>query len=151
MTLTAYDLAQRYVGIKELAGGKDHPLIQWWLSLCGFSADSPDETAWCSAFVNGIAWELRLPRSKSAAARSWLSVGVPVTLWDAKVGNDIVVLKRGKEPQPGPDVIAAQGHVGLFAGLEGEFVLLVAGNQGDAVSVARFPRTSVLGVRRLST
>ena len=81
--MTAFDIAQRYVGIQELPGGKNHPLISWWLSLCGFELDSPDEIAWCSAFVNGIAWDLRLPRSKSAAARSWLTVGESVLLADA--------------------------------------------------------------------
>ena len=147
--ITAYELAQRYAGIKEFPGGRDHPLIQWWLSLCGFSIDSPDETPWCAAFVNGIAWELRLPRSKSAAARSWLSVGVPVPLDQAAVGFDVVVLKRGVGPQPGPERLDAPGHVGFYAGQEGDTILILGGNQGNAVSVARFRADSLLGVRRL--
>ena len=53
--ITLFELAQRYVGVGELKGGKDHPLIQWWLSLCGFGMESPDETPWCSAFANGMA------------------------------------------------------------------------------------------------
>jgi hypothetical protein len=36
MTITALDLAQRYIGIREIAGQKNHPLVSWWLSLCGF-------------------------------------------------------------------------------------------------------------------
>ena len=59
------------------------------------------------------------------------------------------MLSRGVGAQPGPDVIAAPGHVGFFAGLDGAHVLLLAGNQGDAVTVAPFDRTRVLGVRRL--
>lgn len=147
--MTAYDLATRYVGIRELGDGLDHPLIRWWLSLCGFGLAAADEIAWCSAFVNGITWELRLPRSKSAAARSWLLVGRPIPLEEAKAENDVVVLVRGSGAQPGPDVIAAPGHVGFFAGREGDRVFLLAGNQGNAVSVAGFPVDNILGVRRL--
>lgn len=148
--MTPFDLAQRYIGIKELPGGKDNPLIQWWLSLCGFSTDSPDEVPWCSAFVNGIAWELRLPRSKSAAARSWITVGVPIPIHEARPGNDIVILKRGEGDQPGPEVLAAPGHVGFFAGLYGPRVYVLGGNQGDAVTIAPYPVERILGIRRLA-
>ena len=150
MNTTAFSLAQRYVGIKELAGNKNHPLIQWWLALCGFSFDTPDETPWCSAFINGIAWMLRLPRSKSAAARSNLLVGRPIPLAEAKPEFDVVILKRGTGTQPGPEVTSgAPGHVGFFAGLEGEHVLILGGNQSDGVMIQRFPVADVLGVRRL--
>jgi hypothetical protein len=57
---------------------------------------------------------------------------------------------RGTGKQPGPDVTAAPGHVGLFAGLEGTHVLVLGGNQSNGVSVARFPVARVLGVRRLA-
>jgi len=151
--MTAFDLAQRYIGIHELAGaGRDHPLIQWWLSLCSLPMDSPDETPWCSAFVNGIAWELRLPRSKSAAARSWLAVGVPIPIGEARPGFDVVIFKRGDGPQPGPDVLQAPGHVAWFAGVDPQTdgVLALGGNQSDGVSVARFSSWSVLGFRRVA-
>lgn len=147
--MTAFDLAQRYVGVKELGAGADHPLIQWWLSLCGMGHDAVDEVAWCSAFANGIAWELRLPRSKSAAARSWLAVGRAVLLSEAWPASDVVILSRGGGGQPGADVIAAPGHVGFFAGTDGDKVLVLGGNQGDAVTVAPFDRERILGIRRL--
>jgi uncharacterized protein (TIGR02594 family) len=150
MIQSAFDLAQRYAGIKELAGtGQNHPLIQFWLTLCGFGPDTPDETPWCSAFVNGIAWELRLPRSKSALARSWLTVGVPVELKDARNRFDVVILQRGDGLQPGADVLNAPGHVGFFAGQTADTIHLLGGNQGDGVTVAGFPIARVLGVRRL--
>lgn len=137
--MNPYDLALRFIGIKELVT-LNHPLIQWWLSLCGFSLNTPDEVPWCSAFVNGIAWELRLPRSKSAAARSWLNVGIPVFMHDAHVG-DVVVLKRNDNP--------AQGHVGFFAGNEGSNVIVLGGNQHDSVCLSKFPQGDILGVRRI--
>ena len=147
--MTLFDLAQRYIGIAEMAGDKDHPLIQWWLSLCGFPTTTHDEVAWCSAFVNGMAWELRLPRSKSAAARSWLEVGLPLPLSQARVGFDVVILTRGSDPQPDASVIHAPGHVGVFAGLLGDRVQVLGGNQHNSVSLASFNDSAVLGVRRL--
>ena len=141
--MTAFDLAQRFVGeVKELPGGQQHPFIQWCHMLCGLGPDQPDETPWCSSFANAIAWMLRLPRSKSAAARSWLDVGEVVAgINFASVGNDVVILKRGTS--------TTQGHVGFYAGSDGATVSVLGGNQGDAVSIARFPLADVLGIRRL--
>lgn len=149
MIASPFELAQRYIGIREITGAEDHPLIRWWLSLC---ADWPkhDEVPWCSAFVNGMCWELRLPRSKDLRARSWLTVGKVIPLEQAKPGFDVVVLKRGQDQQPPPEVIDAPGHVGFFAGSDGVFVHLLGGNQGDQVSVARFDRNLILGIRRLA-
>lgn len=150
LDITAYQLALRYVGIHEIAGQKNHPLVQWWLSLCGFLLDAADEVPWCSAFVNGIAWELRLPRSKSAAARSWLRVGTPVMVSEAEPLFDVIVLARGNGEQPGADVIEAPGHVGFYAGRTGMDVLVLGGNQSDGVCIESFPSGRVLGVRRLA-
>jgi len=141
MTITPYGLAQRYVGIRELSGAQHHPIISFSLSLCGFSLDAPDEIPWCSAWVNFIAWELRLPRSKSAAARSWLTVGRPVNIAEAVADSDIVILSRGTNP--------AQGHVGFFAGWENGQVLVLGGNQQNSVSIEAFDATRILGIRRL--
>lgn len=138
MNITAYDLAQRFVGVKETPGATSTPVVLAMLQLDG---DWPKDDAvpWCSAFTNFIAWELRLPRSKSLAARSWLQVGRPIDLEHAMAENDIVVLERD-----------GGGHVAFFAGLEGENVLLLGGNQHDAVNVSPFPRSRVIGVRRLT-
>lgn len=148
MTRTALDLARRFIGVHEVEGVAANPLILAMLRL-DVKWPTGDEVAWCSAFVNYVAWLMDLPRSKSLAARSWLAIGDPVELPKAQPGFDICVLKRGKEPQPGPEVIQAAGHVGFFAGTVGRDVILVGGNQGDAVTEGRFPESSVIGVRRL--
>lgn len=144
--MTAFELAERYRGeIKELPGTAHHPLIQWWHSLCGMGFDAADEIPWCSSFVNGIAWELRLPRSKSAAARSWLGVGQAVALADARVGFDVAVLRRFVN---GIDN-GASGHVGFYAGHTDTHVFVLGGNQSNQITIAPFPTTDVLGVRRV--
>lgn len=147
--MTLYQFAQRFVGLREIAGPKNNGLVQWCHSLCGLDPETPDEVPWCSSWLNGMAWMLRLPRSKSAAARSWLTVGVPVPLEEARLG-DVVVFKRGAEPQPGPEVTSgAPGHVALYAARQGDFLYVLGGNQGNTVSVAPYPVKSVLGVRRI--
>lgn len=145
---SAYELAERWVGTKELPGGESNPFILGMLRLDS-SWPAEDAVPWCSAFANYIAWQLRLPRSKSLAARSWLMVGTPVERLEAEPGFDVVVLKRG-EPAPGPDVLTAPGHVGFYGGREDNYVLVLGGNQGDAVSLARFPASKILGIRRLA-
>lgn len=70
--INAYDLAQRFNGMNELPGTLDNPQILAMLRL-DTNVPEHDEVAWCSAFVNYIAWLLRLPRSKSLMARSWLT------------------------------------------------------------------------------
>jgi len=155
MDITLLSHGMRYVGISELSGKKNHPLISWWISLCGFDLDAADEIPWCSAFVNGMAWDLRLARSSSLAARSWLEVGRIIGLNEASPGWDIVVLKRGLDPQPGPDIIKAPGHVGIYAGtglspnVGVSSVSVLGGNQSNRVSVASFPLARILGIRRL--
>lgn len=150
MFVTAFEVAQRFVGVKETAGATSTPAVLAMLRLDDASVPN-DATPWCSAFINWIAWILRLPRSKSLAARSWLQVGRPIDLHDARAAFDVVIFSRGSGPQPGPNVIAAPGHVAFYAGMQDDrTVLVLGGNQGDAVSVAGFPVTSVIGVRRLS-
>lgn len=145
---SAFQVALRFTGLKEIPGDKDHPFILWCLTLCGLS--SGDETPWCSAFLNGICYILGLPRSGSAAARSWLKVGQVVYPADAVVGLDVVILSRGEGKQPGPEDVNAPGHVGLFAGMDGNKVKILGGNQSNMVSVESYPATQILGIRRLA-
>src|SRR4051812_10165603 len=100
-------IAERLIGVvNEIPGPQSNPFIVWALTTCGMSPAVADEVPWCSAFVNACCLLAGLPRSKSAAARSWLAVGTPVDAEFAAVG-DIVILQRGTGVQPGPEVTAA--------------------------------------------
>jgi uncharacterized protein (TIGR02594 family) len=138
MTLSAFDLAQRFIGVKELPGTASNPLVLAMLKLDD-AWPTDDAVPWCSAFVNFVCWLLRLPRSKSLAAKSWLAVGQAVELPLARVGVDVVVLDRD-----------GGGHVGFYAGTDGTTVMVLGGNQADGVNVAAFPASRVVGVRRLA-
>ena len=149
--LTPFNVALRFLGVAEAAGGASNPAVLAMLKL-----DAPrvhdDAVPWCSAFVNWTAWVAGYERSRSLRARSWLRAGEAVEdAADVRAG-DVVVLKRGRGPQPGPEVIAAPGHVGYVfeAPSRGAGkVRVLGGNQGDRVSVKAFPTGRVLGVRRL--
>ena len=124
--------------MKEVPGVKDNPFIVWCLSTCNL--DTHDETPWCSAFVNGICYILGITRSNSAWARSWLMYGEPIELENAEVGFDICIFQRGT---------GQQGHVGFYAGMKDEKIMILGGNQSDSVSVMLFGKEKLLGVRRL--
>ena len=148
LSVTPFDIAQRFVGVKEAPGEASNPQV---LAMLKLDAKWPkgDDVHWCSAFANYVCWLLRVPRSKSLRARSWLSVGRAIKLEHAKPGFDVVILKRGKGKQPGPENTTAPGHVGFYAGEHGMHVLVLGGNQKDAVNVQAYSRKLVLGVRRL--
>ena len=144
----AYDLAQRFTGIKEVGGNVDNPQIMAMLKLDN-DWPSEDEVPWCSTFANYICWLARLPRSKDLRARSWLNIGIGIQLDQAEPG-DIVIIKRGKGEQPGPENTTAQGHVGFYSGITGDLIEILGGNQSDTVKISRYPRSRLLGVRRLT-
>lgn len=147
MIITAYDLAQRFIGIKEIPGGQHNPHILAMLKLDN-SWPTGDEVPWCSAFTNYIAWLLRLPRSKNLQAQSWLQVGKAVKLEDASVGFDVVVFSRGTTQPVGPGLLPP-GHVGFYGGHSAAHVQTLGGNQSDSVSLAPYATSRLLGVRRL--
>jgi uncharacterized protein (TIGR02594 family) len=136
-------LAARFLGLKERPGKGSNPIILGMLQYAG-TWPTDDDVPWCSAFIWSIAYLLDLPRPHTAAlaARSWLAVGTPVALTNAVRGFDVVVLERGGSP--------TAGHVGLYHSHSSLTVSLLAGNQGDQVSVQAFDRARVLGVRRLA-
>jgi uncharacterized protein (TIGR02594 family) len=143
-----YETMLTLVGTKEIKGSLDNPLIMAMLTA-DQSWPKNDEVPWCSGAMNFVCKLTGTPRTKDLRARSWLNIGLPVPLESAVPGFDVVILKRAGDNSP-PEVIDAPGHVGFYAGKEGDMVLVLGGNQGDSVSIARFNVGNILGIRRLS-
>jgi uncharacterized protein (TIGR02594 family) len=147
MIITPFQVAQTWVGTKELPGNENCPAILAMIDSCDHAGKISDEIAWCSAFINFICKQLRLPRSKSLAAKSWLNVGFPVSIHDAQPDSDIVIFNRTANP--------ALGHVGFFAGIDphkdeaNQTLVILGGNQSNSVSLQHYPIDQVAGVRRL--
>src|SRR5919106_3967567 len=130
-TVTPFTIAARFIGLREVAGAASNPTILGMLRIVDPLA-SDDVVPWCGAFVEAVAWLLDLPRPRSLRARAWLHVGSAVALEDAQIGWDVIILKRGPDPQPGPEHTGAPGHVGFFAGFDGlDRLLVLGGNQAD--------------------
>lgn len=146
--MSSFDIAARLTGRAEIPGAGSHPMIDWAFLEAGLNLR--DDEAWCGVFrglCGLLAGESRPQRT--ARARSWLTWGHAVPLAEAARG-DTVILQRGDGPQPGPDVLAAAGHVGWVVALYPvtREIEVLGGNQGDKVSYQRFPMARVLGVRR---
>ena len=129
-----------HLGLEQWPGAAHNPTIVAMFADKGHSWVQDDETPWCAAFVGSVLAQLGLPHTGKLNARSYLDWGEGVDLQDAQPG-DVVVLWRISPS-------AWQGHVGFFAGIDGDRVILRGGNQGNRVSDARYPISRVLGVRR---
>lgn len=140
----AYDVAKRYMGVREVPGKEHNPVIVRWLRrLATWIHD--DETAWCSAFVNHCASEAGYECSGKLNARSWLDVGEKVPLSESRKG-DVFILWRGTKD-------GWQGHVAFLDHYNPTrgLVYLLGGNQNNEVNITAYPVGRVLGVRRLRT
>jgi len=133
-------LASNFIGLQEINGAENNPIIMDMFGQIGHKWVKDDETAWCSCFVNYIASELNLKRSGRLNARSWLNVGEDVRF--PKVG-DVVIFWRESEN-------SWKGHVGFFAGYtEKGDIFCLGGNQGNEVCISTYPKERLLGFRRL--
>jgi uncharacterized protein (TIGR02594 family) len=127
--------AWRELGTRETAGGGDNPRILAYFRDAGHGGITHDSTPWCAAFLGACLERSGLASTRSLLARSYLDYADAC----APRYGAIAVLSRGSDP--------AAGHVGFLLGATGESVVLLGGNQGDAVSVASFPAADVLAFR----
>lgn len=127
--------AWRELGQSELPGSAHNPRIVAMFDELGH-LDQGDETAWCAAFVGACLERAGVSSTRSLRARSYLGWGVST---DNPAAGAIVVLERGSD--------SALGHVGFLVGMTDDAVIVLGGNQSNAVTVAIFNRDLVLGFR----
>lgn len=129
--------ARRHIGLREIPGPKHHAqILKWWSAIRAPFID--DETPWCAAFVGGIFEAAGVRSTRSAAARSYAND--PDRFRKIKPAQGaVVVFWRGT-----PD--GWSGHVAFLAGVSATGDLwVIGGNQGDAVTLAKFPPARVIG------
>lgn len=127
-------LARTLTGVREVPGPGNSPLISGWLAKLG-AWWRDDATPWCGVFVGHMMQETGhvLPKHWYRA-KGWLDWGVPLKA--PSVGAVVVFERQGG------------GHVGFVVGKDTRGRLLVlGGNQGDAVSIAAFDMARVVGYR----
>lgn len=128
-------IAEAEIGVREVPGDGDNARVLEYHATTTLHA-TDDEVSWCASFVGWVLLQVGIESTRSARARSYLDWGREIAY--PPLGA-IVVLARGTNP--------AQGHVGFLAEREGDRVLVLGGNQDDAVNVRKFPASSVLGYR----
>jgi uncharacterized protein (TIGR02594 family) len=132
-------LALAEVGTKEGPGAADNPMVLAYYRDAGHPEVKADEVAWCSAFASAVMARAGYPTPPVAInllARSWLAYGVAC----APRPGAIAIWPRGA---------AWQGHVGFVvsADLATGTCQLLAGNQGNAVSVQTYGIEHALAFR----
>jgi len=134
-------------GVAEMPGGDHNERILQYHATTSLKA-TEDETPWCSSFVNWCVEHSGYTGTSSARARSWLFWGRDIP---TPREGCIVVMQRGAGAQPGPSVLEAPGHVGIFVGYSVEpgrgGLILLGGNQGNRVSLRSYSVGRVLGLR----
>lgn len=136
---TAYELARAEIGTKETVGPAHNAKVLAYFKDAGHPEIVDDETAWCAAFVGAMLKRAGIKPTGSLAARSYLKWGEPVALNKAEPG-DIAVFQRGDS--------SWQGHVAFFVRPAGTHLVVLGGNQSNAVNESRYPVAKLLGIRR---
>ncbi|MDH4127105.1 MAG: TIGR02594 family protein [Spirochaetota bacterium] len=135
------EIALTQYGIKEIAGTNHNVTIVSYFNEIGFKQIDNDETPWCSAFINWCAMKSGFERTSKLNARSWLDIGYEINMDSVQLG-DVVILKRGNQ--------AWQGHVGIYINQDLNSIWILGGNQTNMVNIISYPKSKILGIRRLN-
>ena len=144
--------ARKYIGTKEIKGAKHNDLVLGLWRAAFEATNQPittpfknDETAWCGGFVGGVLAKSGLGQhipNSFAMARSWLNAG---TKLNNPAYGCVVIFWRGSRT-------GSSGHVGFVVGRDKHGNLMVlGGNQGDAINIKPFSTARVLGYRWCGT
>lgn len=127
-------LARKFEGLREVKGGAHAPeIVQFWKDIKR-GGIKDDETPWCAAFVGAMLERSGIRSTRFESAKSYLDWGESIS--EPCVGCIVVFSREGG------------GHVGFVVGRDAAGNLLVlGGNQGDAVNVKAFPLARVTGYR----
>ena len=94
---------------------------------------------WCAKILNAALKEAGVEGTGSDMARSFLDFGEHIST--PQLG-DIVVLWR-------EDIDGLLGHCGLYVYEDADNYFLLGGNQDNRVKIKPYPKTQLLGVRRI--
>ena len=137
-----YDAAHAYLGLKEYPGAEHNPQVIKDFATVGHGWVQDDETPWCAAFVGARLAECGMKGTGKLNARSYETWGEGVAFEDVQKGDVCVFWRKNKA---GP-----YGHVAFFDSYDEESntIRVLGGNQGNAVSVAKYPYARLIALRR---
>lgn len=128
------DEAQSFIGLREVKGPQHAAdILKFWKDIKR-GGIKDDETPWCAAFVGAMLERSGVQSTRFESARSYEVWGVKLA---QPVRGCVVVFSR-----------EGGGHVGFVVGQDKAGNLLVlGGNQSDAVNVRAFPRSRATAYR----
>lgn len=124
------------LGVREATGSSDNPRVVAYYRDAGHSEVKSDAVPWCAAFVGACLARARLSPTGSLMARSYEAWGRAAS--DDRIGS-IAVFERGDDP--------SLGHVGFVVGASSTDLIVLGGNQSDAVTVEAFSRSRLVALR----
>lgn len=128
--------ARQEIGVSEIAGKQHSKRVLSYWELCKLPFRD-DETPWCAGFVGAMLEDCGIKSTRSGMARSYDKYGQPC----GAVPGAIVTFWRDS---PGSGL----GHVGFLTGRDQSGNLMVlGGNQGDAVNIKPFSTSRLVGYR----
>ncbi len=127
-------IARQGIGQREIPGSAENGwIVNLWKKIKRGGIKSED-VPWCAAFVGACLEDAGIRSSRFESAISYATWGV--SLRDPVHGCIAVFTRDGG------------GHVGFVVGQDAMGrVLILGGNQGNAVSIAAFPRNRVVAWR----
>jgi uncharacterized protein (TIGR02594 family) len=128
-------IAEGEKGVKENTSKTKHDprVMEYHASVKGNI--NTDETPWCSSFVNWVMNKAGKGGTNSAMAISWKKYGKKL---DRPAYGSIAVIDWDG---PGP---GWKGHVGFVVGKKGNNILLLGGNQANAVNIKTFSTSKIV-------
>ena len=129
------DIAESYVGLREIKGVRHNPTIIGWLKRfaqnIGKWGKSRDETPWCAVFVSHCLTAAGMTATMSALAVSYATYGKPSKF----VPGSVIVIKRRGSAGPDKRTGSRAGyHVGFLVRATRTHFLILGGNQRNRVS-----------------
>lgn len=127
----------RKMGLHEV---RDNASLIEWLKI-GKYLGNPKDLPWCGDAIESCMAKT-LPKeplpSNPFFAQAWKDFGIDAT---APVVGSIGVIRW----------TASSGHVGIVAGIDGDRINLLGGNQSNAINISSFPRSKFIAFRWPST
>lgn len=129
------DAAEGELGIKEIDGHGNNARIVDYHAVTA-AGKAPDSVPWCSSFLCWCMWRSGIPHPRSKSSQAWLRWGVGAPISRGAIGVIRNPVRRNR------------GHVGIVAGYDAQMrVVLLGGNQRDAVSYRAYPFRRFVGFR----
>lgn len=133
------EIALGQFGNSGIYGAKNEEEILKYYHEIGFEWVDNDDVSWCAGFLNWCLLKAGKPFFKSLHARDFLEYGTETK--EPQMGDIVILWRIAKDSQ--------WGHAGIFIRETKNTIYILGGNQSNSVNIQPFPKTQVLGYRKI--